>query len=107
MKSIYRRFVSNRTRIPRWMNVVRAVSSEGFGRHRYHKEIRRRLDDDPEFEPYFQQESTVLPAFYRRQIERDLGSLWTWLPAAAIEHDLEAAFGDPSEKIELGVGSSA
>ena len=27
--------------IPKWMNVVRAVSTEGFGRIKYHTEMRR------------------------------------------------------------------
>ena len=29
----------------------------------------------------------MLPAFYVDQIRNDLGSLWEWLPAGAIEHD--------------------
>ena len=64
-RAIHRRFRSNREFIPRWMNVVRAMSTEGFGRIRYHKEIRRRLDEDPEFLPFFDQRvdarSRVLP----------------------------------------------
>src|SRR5439155_8384726 len=46
-RAIVRRFRATRATIPRWMNVVRAVSSEGFGRIRYHSEVRRRLDTDP------------------------------------------------------------
>jgi len=95
LPSIYRRFRSNRSRIPRWMNVIRAMSSEGFGRHRYHKEIRRRLEVDPEFTPFFEQETSTLPAFYRQRIQRDLGALHHWLPEGAADHDLEAAFGEP------------
>jgi len=46
------------------MNLVRAVfDGEGFGRARYHREIRDRLDTDPQFLPYFEQESSVLPQF--------------------------------------------
>ena len=33
--------------IPRWMNVVRAMSSEGWGRIAYHTTIRGLLDTDP------------------------------------------------------------
>src|SRR5205085_9283348 len=43
---IARRFQANRGFLPRWMNVVRAISSEGFGRIRYYTEVRRRLDTD-------------------------------------------------------------
>jgi hypothetical protein len=50
--------------IPRWMNVVRAVSSEGFGRLKYHTEVRRRLDTDAQFRRYFDQETTEIPQFY-------------------------------------------
>ncbi|HEV2065076.1 MAG TPA: hypothetical protein VGS00_11070, partial [Thermoanaerobaculia bacterium] len=70
--------------------VVRAVSSEGFGRLRYYTEVRRRLDADRPFRRYFDQETTELPAFYVDQIHRDLGPLWDWLPAGAIDHDPNA-----------------
>jgi len=63
------------------MNVLRAVSTEGFGRHRYYREIRRRLDADPQFRPYFEQESTELPRFYVDLVRKDLGPLWKWLPS--------------------------
>jgi hypothetical protein len=90
-RRIYRRFRANRGGIPRLMNVVRAISSEGAGRLRYHREIRRRLDKDPEFLPFFEQKTDVLPEFYRQRIKRDLGKLWHQLPAGALEHDLDAA----------------
>jgi len=45
-EAICRRFCSTPGMIPRGMNLVRAVSTEGFGRLRYYKEIRRRLDND-------------------------------------------------------------
>lgn len=89
-KAIVNRFRATRTTIPRWMNVVRAVSSEGFGRLRYYTEVRRRLDADRPFRRYFDQETTELPAFYVDQIRRDLGPLWDWLPAGAIDHDPNA-----------------
>jgi len=76
--------------IPRWMNVVRAVSSEGFGRIKYHTELRRRLDADPQIRRYFDQETTEIPEFYVEQVRRDLGPLWQWLPAGALSHDHHA-----------------
>jgi hypothetical protein len=76
--------------IPRWMNVVRAVSSEGFGRLRYHTEVRRRLDTDAQFRRYFDQETTELPQFYLDLARKDLGALWEWLPEGAMSHDPNA-----------------
>jgi hypothetical protein len=89
-KAIARRVRANTGGIPRLMNVLRAVSSEGFGRIRYYTEIRRRLDQDPEFRPYFEQETTKLPAFFLDRIRRELGPLWDWLPAGALDHDPNA-----------------
>ncbi len=86
-RSISRRLAATKMNIPRYLNFVRAVSSEGFGRIRYYKEIRRRLDEDPQFRPYFEQETNVLPQFYIDRIEHDLGPLWQWLPKGAIYHD--------------------
>jgi hypothetical protein len=85
--AIYRRFKATDAPIPRWMNVVRAVSSEGFGRLKYYREIRRRLDQDPQFLPYFEQETDELPQFYIDRLRNDLGPLWEWLPEGALYHD--------------------
>ncbi|MFN2633336.1 MAG: radical SAM protein [Thermoanaerobaculia bacterium] len=86
-RAIWNRFRGTSGAIPRLMNVVRAVSTEGSGRIRYHSEIRRRLEHDREFRPFFQQRATKLPAFYSRMVRRDLGPLWPWLPDGALEHD--------------------
>jgi hypothetical protein len=72
------------------MNVVRAVSTEGFGRARYHREIRNRLDTDPQFRPYFEQQSSALPEFYKDIVSQDLGHLMEWLPEEALYHDPNA-----------------
>jgi hypothetical protein len=89
-EAILRRFSSTRGLIPRVMNVVRAVSTEGFGRLRYHRDIRRRLDKDRQFLPYFEQETTELPQFYLNLVRKDLGLLWEWLPEGALHHDPNA-----------------
>ena len=88
--AILKRVKSNKSNIPRWMNVVRAVSSEGFGRIKYHGEVRRRLDADRPFRRYFEQETTRLPQFYVDLARRDMGPLWEWLPEGAMEHDPNA-----------------
>jgi hypothetical protein len=67
--------------------VVRAVSTEGFGRLKYYKEIRARLDTDRQFSPYFEQEADELPAFYTDMVRRDLGTLWDRLPTGSQNHD--------------------
>lgn len=89
-RAIVNRFRASRMMIPRWMNVVRAVSSEGFGRLAHYTELRRRLDSDRDVQRYFDQETTEVPAFYVEQVRRNLGLLWEWLPAGALSHDPNA-----------------
>ena len=76
--------------VPRLMNVVRAVSSEGFGRLAYYREIRRRLDIDLPLRRYFEQETTELPEFFAAQIRRDLGPFWSFLRPEALHHEPNA-----------------
>jgi hypothetical protein len=97
-RAIINRFRATRTMIPRWMNVVRAVSSEGFGRLAYYTELRRRLDTDRDVQRYFDQETTELPAFYVDRVRKDLGPLWDWLPAAALYHDPHAYLTSEEEQ---------
>ena len=89
-RSIGRRFGAIKATIPRWMNVIRAVSSEGFGRIRYYSEVRRQLIMDRKFRDYFEGETTVLPQFFLRRMRSDLGPLWEWLPRGAVAHDPNA-----------------
>ena len=89
-RAILNRFHATRGMIPRWMHVVRAVSSEGFGRIQYHTDVRRRLDTDAQFRRYFEQETTELPQFYVDLVRKDLGALWEWLPEGAMYHDPNA-----------------
>lgn len=89
-RAIWNRLKKTSGVIPRLMNVVRSVSTEGSGRLRYHRNIRKRLDADPEFRPYFQQSSTALPRFYSDLVRKDLGPLWKWMPVGALHHDPNA-----------------
>jgi len=89
-KAIGRRFRSTRGLMPRGMNLVRAVSTEGFGRLSHHREIRRRLGNDRQFTAYFEQETSELPQFYLDHVRKDLGLLWEWLPKGALHHDPNA-----------------
>jgi len=86
-KMIGRRFAATPAAIPRWMNFVRAVSSEGFGRIKYHTMLRGLLDSDKDVRGFMEGETTELPGFYHARIKRDLGPLYPWLPEGAIMHD--------------------
>lgn len=86
-KAIARRIPATPAWIPKWMNVVRAVSSEGFGRIRYHTTIRKLLDTDRSVRAFFEGESTELPEFYLARIRNELGSLYRFLPEGALMHD--------------------
>jgi hypothetical protein len=89
-RALGRRFEANRGTIPRWMNAVRAVSSEGSGRIRYDSTIRRLLDSDTTLRRFFEGETAALPRFYTDQVRRDLGPFWRSLPEGALSHDQNA-----------------
>ena len=89
-KSIVRRFAANRMMIPKWMNVVRAISSEGFGRIKYNTNVHKLLTNDVQFRRYFERETEILPDFFESQVKNDLGSLIDWLPPGALLHDPNA-----------------
>jgi len=86
-KNIARRAKATSGWPSKMLNFVRSVSSEGFGRLKYYREIRRRLVEDPEFRPYFEQDTTKLPRFYSDIVRKSLGPLWKWLPEGAMGHD--------------------
>jgi hypothetical protein len=86
-RAIWRRLKANRGGIPRTMNVVRAISSEGKGRIEYYSTVRNHLATDSKFRDYFEGESTELPQFYEDRVKKDLGPLWDYLPDGALEHD--------------------
>jgi hypothetical protein len=88
--AVARRFEANRGTIPRWMNAVRALSSEGAGRIRYDSRIRRLLDSDRTLRRFFEGETTTVPHFYTDQVRSDLGRLWDSLPEGALSHDQNA-----------------
>jgi len=87
---IARRFLANGETIPRWLNVVRGLSSERYSRVRFYTKMRRRLDSDRPFRRFFEQETTEIPRYFVERIRRDLGEFWNWLPEGAINHDPNA-----------------
>jgi hypothetical protein len=106
-RSIFNRFRASESAIPRWMNVVRAVSSEGFGRLNYHTELRQRFDADPQFRDYFEQQTRELPQFFIDRIRKDLGPFWKWLPKGALYHDqnayLNSEIATPLKTVSVGI----
>jgi hypothetical protein len=89
-RAIGRRLHATRGFIPRWLNVIRAVSSEGHGRIQRYRKIRRMLDEDSQFRHFFDQETVVIPRYYVDEVRNDLGPLWKWLPRGAMIHDPNA-----------------
>ena len=99
--AIMKRLVATKAFIPRWMNVVRAISEEGFGRVAYNKKILMHLNSNTEFREYFEQETTELPQFYKNIITNELGPLWQWLPEGAIFHNQNAYLDTITERIAV------
>ncbi len=85
-----RRFKANGETIPRWLNIVRAMSSERYARVKYYTKIRRQLKSDRPFRRFFEQETTEIPQYFVEKIRRDLGDFWDWLPDGAITHNQNA-----------------
>ncbi|HKC11155.1 MAG TPA: hypothetical protein VKI41_03760, partial [Vicinamibacteria bacterium] len=88
--AIGRRMRANRAQTARWMNFVRAVSEEGFGRIRHDSTVRRLLDHDTSVRCFFEGESEVLPTFYTERVRKDLGHWWDALPEGSLCHDPNA-----------------
>ena len=86
-RAVWRRLRANRGGIPRLLNAVRALSSEGNGRIAYYTTVRDKLKSDRKFRDYFEGETQELPQFYIDRVKHDLGPLWEFLPEGAIEHD--------------------
>lgn len=89
-KAIYRRFMGTPNVTTRWMNIMRAISSEGWGRLQFYRQIRKNLVLDKNFRRFFDGESQELPSFYKNIIKKDLGIWWSWLPQTAISHNANA-----------------
>lgn len=89
-RAIARRIPATATAIPKWMNVMRAVSSEGFGRIRYHETIRGLLATDRSVRSFMDGETDRVPQFYLDRIKRELGPAYDYLPEGALLHDPNA-----------------
>ncbi len=92
---IARRFQATHGFIPKWMNLLRAVSSEGFGRLRYHSTIRGLLEADRDVRRFFERETDSIPPFYISRMQKDLGPLWEALPPGSLRHEPGFEVGPP------------
>ena len=105
-RAIFRRMMATSGTTSRWMNTMRAISNEGYGRIRFYKKVRKHLKEDPSFRSYFEGETVELPTFYRRVIEKDLGRWMEWLPESALQHDQNAYLAKnlqgPAAKVKAG-----
>jgi hypothetical protein len=99
MKAIARRFTANKSSVSGWLNLVRAISSEGSGRIKYISTLIKLLETDRQFRMFFEQETDVIPEFYINRIREDLGSLWEWLPDGAIYHDKNAYLNSTNRQV--------
>jgi hypothetical protein len=109
-RAIRRRLGATAGVIPKWMNVVRAMSSEGWGRIEYHTRIRRLLDEDRSVRGFMEGETTKLPDFYAQRIAHDLGPLFAHLPPGAMMHDPNAYLKSSAEMgpgVQLKAGRRA
>lgn len=90
LKAVYRRFKATSSPLAKFMNVVRAGSSEGYFRLQYHKKLRGLMDTDRSIRDFMEQETDVIPDFYVNKIMSSLGPFAEFLPKGAIEHDQNA-----------------
>ncbi len=109
-RSIGRRALGTSKGFPMWLNFVRAISSEGFGRIKYYGEVRKRLESDRSFRDFFEGESDKVPGFYLDRMKRDLGPLYELLPDGALTHDPNAYLAksskpDPSALVGISMSS--
>ncbi|MFI5153936.1 MAG: B12-binding domain-containing radical SAM protein [Chitinophagales bacterium] len=89
-KAIYRRFRATPGATPKWMNFMRAISSEGYGRIRFYNKVLANLKENKAFRNFFEGHSKKLPSFYTDIIKKDLGPWLQWIPKSAIEHNAYA-----------------
>jgi hypothetical protein len=102
-RAIARRFAATHATVPRWLNIVRAVSTEGYGRLAMYREMQGRLAEDRGLRAFMDQESTEVPASYFDTIRLQLGKMAQWLPEGGMLHDPLAYLKEEEEKSAAGV----
>ena len=107
-KNIARRARAAQAPLARWLNIVRAISSEGFGRLKYYGKVRRLLDEDQSVRRFYDGKTDEVPDFFIDRVRRDLGPLWQHLPPGALYHDPKAYLKktEARKSTEEGVASA-
>ena len=103
-KAIAKRFLNTPNQTAKWMNFMRAISSEGYGRIRFFKKIRKQLEKDTSFRDFFEGETDKVPQFYIDIVRKSLGHMWEYLPEGAMYHDPNAYL--KSEKSQAPIPGS-
>ncbi|MDX1672966.1 MAG: radical SAM protein [Balneolaceae bacterium] len=88
-KAIRRRFFSNKGIRIKLMNYFRA-NTQGKRHVRYYENVLDKLENEPDFRAFFEQETTEVPEFFRSRIVDTLGPLAEWLPEGGLNHDAYA-----------------
>jgi hypothetical protein len=81
-----RRFAANRRPTPKILNISRGIT-EGRGRLRHHREVRRQLVEDPEFARFAAGDAASPPRFYFDAIRNQLGRYQDWVPPELLTPD--------------------
>ena len=87
-ENLFRNYKAIRGFSPRCVHVIRVLVK--FEQLKFYREIRRRLDEDPQFRSFFEGDTTEIPQFYVAQVQKSLGPFWEWLPDGALSHDPNA-----------------
>ena len=106
-RAIARRIPATPTAIPKWMNVVRAMSSEGWGRIAYH-------DDDPAAARHrpvgagllWRGRPTCCRSSTPRAFGEELGPVYEYLPKGALYHDPNAYLHATTEPAMVKTGAA-
>jgi radical SAM superfamily enzyme YgiQ (UPF0313 family) len=106
-RAIWRRISRTDRALPKGVSLMQSLSTGGRSKLRYQQRIRELLERDRQFRDYFEQETTILPDFFRDTIRRDLGPLWEWLPPGALRHDLDVPPVEAGQVEEVIAGKGA
>lgn len=98
-RMMWKRFKASKQPLPRWMNLLRAISSEGGGRYHHYVKTRHQFATDHEFIDFFAGESKVPPSFYHNRMKAELGHFYDYLPARVLSYLKQ---GEPMPNSRVG-----
>jgi hypothetical protein len=83
-RQIVRRARGTKFFTTKWINALRALSSEGMGRLAHHRSVRQALIDDRQMRDFYEGETSRVPDRMAARVQRDLGRFWDLLPPEAL-----------------------